>query len=98
MSLLSTSREAQKLGGTSPQAIYVATGFGAAGVFVRIWALGLQGRPISSRPHIHALFFAAFAGLGVLVHNFERSQLDKLEFERDKLVKRRMMRLAAAEQ
>ena len=50
---------------------------------------------IALEPHIHAVFFAAFAGLGAFVHNFERSQLEKLEFERDKLVKRRMMRVEA---
>ncbi|TPX51605.1 hypothetical protein SeMB42_g00091 [Synchytrium endobioticum] len=100
MLVFGSSREAQKLGGVTPQAAYVSAGWGATGVFVRVWALGLQQRPLLYKPHIHVVFFAVFAGIGAVVHNFERRQLDKLELARDKLVKRRMMRdqaTAAAE-
>ncbi|KAI8998056.1 hypothetical protein BC832DRAFT_517757, partial [Gaertneriomyces semiglobifer] len=71
-------------------------GWGLSGVFIRSWALAMQHKPLLHRPHMHALFALSFAGLGYCVDKIENAALSKLEAQRDRLVKRRMLRLAAA--
>ncbi|KNC96506.1 uncharacterized protein SPPG_08095 [Spizellomyces punctatus DAOM BR117] len=73
-------------------------GWGLVGAFVRAWALGMQRRPVLERPHLHLLFAAGFAGIGYWVSKIEKAELDALERERDKLVKRRMLRLQGVPQ
>ncbi len=55
-----------------------------------------MGLLISLGPHVHLLVATGFAGLGYLFHGWETKKLAELELEKDKLVKRRMIRRAAA--
>ena len=72
--------------------VYELVGWGIAGIFVRSLALGMQGKSIYYRPHIHFIVAASFAAVGYQVIKWEKSQLDLLQINRERLVKRRLQR------
>ncbi|KAI8819050.1 uncharacterized protein EV422DRAFT_569325 [Fimicolochytrium jonesii] len=68
-------------------------GWAAMGVFTQAFALALQHRPVLERPYKHVLFAGAFVGLGYALNTFQDTQLHRLEQKRDRLVRRRMLRV-----
>ncbi|KAI9098615.1 hypothetical protein DFS34DRAFT_79785 [Phlyctochytrium arcticum] len=72
-------------------------GWALAGAFTRCWSLSMQLKPLLYRPQWHAVWALGFVGLGYTVNQLESKLLLKMDQERDKLVKRRMLRLQAQE-
>ncbi|KAJ3019788.1 hypothetical protein HKX48_001761 [Thoreauomyces humboldtii] len=91
------SQTAVQASTTANTATVELVGWGLAGAFVRTWALGMQRRPLLERPYLHLVFAAGAAGIGYFVSQYEKTQLAALEVQRDKLTRRRMMRLQQTE-
>ena len=72
-------------------------GWSAVGLAGSCLSLGLQGRHFRSSPLTHVAWTLSFAALGVLVRSSRLSHIDALEAKKDLLVKRRMHRLATAQ-
>ncbi|KAJ3299593.1 hypothetical protein HK104_008306 [Borealophlyctis nickersoniae] len=67
--------------------------WGAFGFAWRTFSLAIQRRPYLDRFHWHVAATAVFAGAGYFYHQWDLQYLAQLEHERDKITKRRMLRL-----
>ncbi|KAJ3216025.1 hypothetical protein HK099_006095 [Clydaea vesicula] len=89
----------EAINGTEQKIPYVRMAtWGAVGVFTIAFAMGLQRRPIYDKPYQHVIGGLIYAGIGYKVHFWQMGNLNKLEKNRDRLVKRRMMRLLAEQE
>ncbi|KAI8618394.1 hypothetical protein BC830DRAFT_1109083 [Chytriomyces sp. MP71] len=70
----------------------------ASGVFLNMWARSMARLPAYGNPVSYVAYAAFTSAVGYGIHSWETSRWAKLEFEKDKLVKRRMLGLTPADE
>ncbi|KAI9337300.1 hypothetical protein BDR26DRAFT_935734 [Obelidium mucronatum] len=69
----------------------------ASGVFLNSWARSMARLPLKGNPLSYVAYASVTTGLAYGFHLFQENRIAKAEVEKDKLVKRRMLALEAAE-
>ncbi|KAI8611281.1 hypothetical protein BC830DRAFT_668575 [Chytriomyces sp. MP71] len=70
----------------------------ASGVFLNVWARSMARLPAYGNPMSYVAYATLTSAVGYGIHSWEISRWAKLELEKDKLVKRRMLTFAPADE
>ncbi|KAJ3029170.1 UNVERIFIED_CONTAM: hypothetical protein HDU68_012853 [Siphonaria sp. JEL0065] len=80
-----------------PFPVVKLTAYAAGGLFLNSWARSMARLPLKGNPLSYVAYSAFTTAIGFGIHKWEQSRAEKLELVKDKLVKRRMLALAADE-